>query len=431
MANEEGGPKKTRKARDTPPEVMELSGKENPAETPPVDPSKLSREELLSAYHSLSESTRRLRDLFAKSREISSAQRGRAEDAEESAMTDPLTGLGNKRALEGMLVQEAAASWANRAPFTVVMIDVDRFKAINDSFGHLAGDKTLKRIADAVNKTKRGDDAAFRYGGEEFMVVLPGTDGNGGLEFAKRLKQNIAKTVFEFDKVKVGAVTVSIGIATYPDRGSMFQTPPQGDLRGYYRQVGDALTKASDAAVYEAKGDGRNAVRIAPTLDSTKVGEIAGKMAIEMGLSEKDVEDVRKAARYHDIGKMKVPDSIVSKNGRLTPGEAELMREHARDGEAIALELGLCEKVVKLIGCHHERFDGRGYPSNLRGVEIPLGARIISVADAFEAMVGGGRGYSSPMTVAQAVKELKANSGTQFDPAVVAALVRLVVGNRI
>lgn len=427
MTKEGGGIRNnSKKTRELQPDLMELIEVEKSATTRPVDPSKLSREELLKAYYALAEGTRKLRELFAKSREITDVQRGMAKDAEESARTDPLTGLGNRRALDDWLCQEIVGALTNHTPFSVVMIDVDHFKRINDSYGHHIGDKTLRRIAEVIENTKRVEDVAFRYGGEEYLVILPRTDRNGALEFAKRLKHNIAKTKFIFEGVNVRTFTVSIGISEYPGKHSTLETRALGrDKDDYLRGVRDTLIKTADAAIYEAKNDGRNAIRIAPTEHSKRVMEIAGKIADEMGLSGKDATEVRKAARYHDIGKMRVPYNIVNKDSRFTPAELELMKQHSHNGAEIAREIGLSESVSRLIESHHERFDGKGYPNHLKGKHIPLGARIISVVDAFEAMISDSRGYATPVTVEQALDELRKNSGKQFDPQVVEAFLRL------
>ncbi|MCX6695126.1 MAG: diguanylate cyclase [Candidatus Altiarchaeota archaeon] len=409
--------------------------------TPVENPAELTHEALVREYELLAAGMRGMKDVFGKSRVQTHQQFDGKKEAEERARKDQLTGLFNRRYLEERLDQEIARAWREHTPISVIMVDADKFKNVNDTLGHQVGDETLKRIAEVITATCRQSDVPFRYGGEEFFVVLPDTDRKGALEFAKRLRKGMQDTRFVFDGVDVdanqpkGKMTLSIGVSTYPESSLTYLKRVVGEkseMPEYYARVKKELVSSADAATYSAKEDGRDCIRIAPTNHSRLVGEIAGKLCCELGVPSVYKDVVIRAAEYHDIGKIRIPDEVLGKNGRLTEGEQGIMRQHTVLGAEIADELGL-ERIKPLIRGHHERWDGQGYPNNVKGEEIPLGARIIAVADTFDAMTGNGgdRDYAERMSREDALKGIDRNSGTQFDPKVVDALTRLAARNEV
>jgi diguanylate cyclase (GGDEF)-like protein/putative nucleotidyltransferase with HDIG domain len=323
---------------------------------------------------------------------------------------------------------------------TVVVGDVDHFKEVNDRSGHHVGDATLQRLARCLQDGKRQIDQVARVGGEEFALILPDTDDQGAFVIAERLRCDLREE-FSGDTV---AITISFGVAGYPQHG----------------ETAASLLRAADEALYAAKESGRNRTMlhspflhgqeradgeprdieaerfIAVMLDlaeavdlrfsgsarhSETVGRYAEMMARELGLPEQRIGRVRLAGLLHDIGKVGVPDSILSKPAKLTDEEFATIKRHPELGAQI-LEHTSFADVRAWVGAHHERPDGRGYPLGLRDEAVPLEARILAVADAYEAMTSD-RAYRSSIGQEAARAELKRCAGSQFDPLVVNALL--------
>jgi diguanylate cyclase (GGDEF)-like protein/putative nucleotidyltransferase with HDIG domain len=361
----------------------------------------------------------------------------------DAARTDPLTSLSNRRGFRELLDLELARARRSEAQLTVLVADLDRFKEVNDRSGHQLGDIALKRVARLLERAKRDIDGLARVGGEEFALVLPGTGEHAAFIFAERLRCEV-RDEFRGDAVPV---TISLGVANYPAHG----------------ETAAALLRATDEAVQAAKWSGRDrtmlhrrAMRGAPHLDgdtrdiaserllavmldlaeavdlrfsgsarhSETVGRYAEMMARELGLSEQCTSRVRLAGLLHDIGKVGVPDSILKKPSKLTEAEFEIIKRHPELGAQMLDHPSLAD-VRTWVGAHHERPDGLGYPLGLSAEQIPLEARILAVADAYEAMTSD-RCYrcSMPSTLARA--ELERCAGTQFDPAVVSALLTVM-----
>jgi diguanylate cyclase (GGDEF)-like protein/putative nucleotidyltransferase with HDIG domain len=358
----------------------------------------------------------------------------------DAASTDPLTGLLNRRGFQSVIDHELARSERGGRSFSLLMCDCDFFKHLNDRLGHHAGDDALQAIGSLLEDNKRRIDVAARVGGEEFALVLPETDQHEAFIVAERLRSRFSD---EFASQPV-PLTLSLGVATYPSHGT----------------TADALLRAADEALYAAKalgrdrtvlysaevqgilsvGDGKTPDRghahlatvlnLAEALDmrdtgtarhSQTVGRYCELMARELGLADDQVERVRVAGVLHDIGKIGVPDAILRKPGPLTGDEHAQMRKHPEIGARI---LGGAEldDIRGWILAHHERPDGRGYPSGLRDEEIPLEARILAVADAYEAMTSD-RVYREGIGAQAARRELERCSGSQFDSDVVEALL--------
>lgn len=358
-----------------------------------------------------------------------------------ASRSDPLTNLANRLAFRELLDLELARARRSGAPMTVVMGDLDRFKEVNDRSGHHVGDLALQRVARLLEHGKREIDGVARVGGEEFALILPDTDAHQAFVLAERLRCDVAE---EFSEDAV-TMTISFGVASYPD-GAM---------------TAASLVQGADSALYLAKGSGRNrtvlhtpALRDSPFPDSRDidaerflavvldlaeavdlrfsgnarhsetVGRYAEMMARELGFAEEHTGRIRLAGLLHDIGKVGVPDSILGKPGNLTEQEFETIKRHPELGAQI-LEHASLSDIRGWVGAHHERPDGRGYPLGLAGEAIPLEARILAVADAYEAMTCD-RSYRSSMTHGEARAELERCAGGQFDPRAVTALVTVL-----
>jgi diguanylate cyclase (GGDEF)-like protein/putative nucleotidyltransferase with HDIG domain len=368
------------------------------------------------------------------------AMRGRVElliaRLYDAARTDPLTGLPNRRGFRELLDLELERARRGTIRMTVVVGDIDHFKEVNDRSGHHVGDAVLQRVAGLLREGKRQIDAAARVGGEEFALILPDTDARGAFLLAERLRE-ATRAAFREDAVPI---TISFGIASFPTHG----------------ETAASLLRAADEALYAAKESGRNrtvlhspvlrvALRegrddrdiegerfLAVVLDlaeaadlrfsgsarhSETVGRYAELMARELGLSEQRVGRVRLAGLLHDIGKVGVPSEILSKPGKLTDEELAVVRRHPELGAQI-LDHPTLADVRAWVGAHHERPDGAGYPRGLAGDELPLEARIVAVADAYEAMTSD-RSYRAAVGHERARAELERCAGSQFDAQVV------------
>jgi diguanylate cyclase (GGDEF)-like protein len=361
----------------------------------------------------------------------------------DAARRDPLTDLLNRRGFEDVFDIELERARRTGSPLSVVVGDLDRFKQINDEFGHQAGDDVLRRIGRATNAAKRRFDSAARVGGEEFALLAPDSDEHGAYMLAERIRADVER---DFADGARGPLTISFGIATYPLHG----------------QSAEALLRAADQALYAAKRLGRNRsvissaevpgilaraprgsdeshvelatlLSLAEALDVRdtgnsahchRVGRYAELTARELGLAPESVERIRLAGILHDVGRVGMPDSLLRKEGPLTDEEWGWVRSHPEIG-ARMVETTEFGDIRSWILLHHERPDGRGYPDGPAWDDVPLEARIIAVADAYEAITSE-RAYRPAMQPGDAAQELRRQAGRQFDAQVVDALLRVV-----
>jgi diguanylate cyclase (GGDEF)-like protein len=357
----------------------------------------------------------------------------------DAARTDPLTGLLNRRALEELFAIELDRAARSERPLSVIIGDLDRFKSVNDRMGHQHGDQTLQALATELGRWKRRIDMAARVGGEEFALILPETDERGAFLVAERLRR-ATKRLFAEGPFKL---TISFGVASFPDHGD----DPEMLLRAADQALYAAKNMGRDRSVIysadvsrmlsESNGQGATdelrlatVLSVAEALDvrdhgsanhSQAVGRYAHMAAQELGLDADHAERVRLAGLLHDVGKIGVSEAMLVKPGPLD--EAEWVEVHTHPEIAGRLLAGTeFEDLRSWILAHHERIDGSGYPLGLKGDEIPLEARILAVADAWEAMTAD-RVYSGALSEEAAREELIAGSGTQFDGAVVEAFL--------
>ncbi len=361
------------------------------------------------------------------------------------ATTDFLTTLPNHRAMVLAIDHELERRTRYGRQFALCFLDLDNFKEFNDALGHAAGDGALRETAEVIRGSARGVDIVGRWGGEEFIVLLPETDSAGALDAAERIRAAIAR--HSFASAQGAHLTCSIGVAVCPGDGSDRDTLLSGADQAMYaskrlgrNQVIAASDRAAAALAADADAVHRDGhllfgavealVALVDARDrytaahSTEVANLCRQAALALGCDANEAHVIGLAARLHDIGKVAVPDAVLTKRGRLDSDEWELIRRHPMIGADIAGRIpALCD-ALPLIRGHHERFDGCGYPDGLAGDQIPLGARIISVADAFSAMITD-RPYRSGIPAAHALEELQRHAGTQFDPRVVDAVLPL------
>ncbi|MEA2242340.1 MAG: hypothetical protein QOD24_1896 [Solirubrobacteraceae bacterium] len=328
------------------------------------------------------------------------------------ALTDALSGLGNRRRLlEGL----EAVFGAHGRPHTLVFFDLDGFKHYNDAFGHVAGDALLTRLAGMLAASVEGRGSAYRLGGDEFCVLLdpPAAPDDPVIAAAARALEEHGEAF---------SVAVSYGIAQLPsEAASPERAVALADERMYTHKDsrrGAGKHQAHDALVQVL-------VEREPELHEhlREVALLAQRTAIELGLQSDELDEVVRAAELHDVGKIAVPDSILHKRGPLDEGEWQIMRQHPIIGERILATVPALRSVAVLVRSSHERWDASGYPDRLCGADIPLGARIVAVCDAYDAMTSQ-RPYAPPRSPASAIRELRRCSGTQFDPTVVDAFCR-------
>jgi diguanylate cyclase (GGDEF)-like protein len=331
----------------------------------------------------------------------------------EAALTDALTGLPNRRALIADLDSAVDGAIPERAA-QLVLLDLNGFKAYNDTFGHPAGDALLTRLAGRL-QTAAGENAvAYRVGGDEFCVLATGPVGNRKL-FLDHLVEAVSE---EGEGFTLGT---ALGCALAPQDG----------------WTASDLLRVADTRMYANKNSNRASagaqttdvlVRVLSERNSDLgehlggVAELCGLVAEQLGLPEEDSDPLVKAAALHDIGKAAIPDAIINKPGPLNDEEWEFMHRHTVVGERIMRGAPSLTEASKLVRSSHERWDGGGYPDRLAGEEIPLGSRVIAVCDAYDAMVST-RPYRSAMSDEVALDELRRCGGTQFDPRVVEAFV--------
>jgi len=376
-----------------------------------------------------------------------------------TSLTDALTGVGSRRLLEDKLEAECARSKRYKRPFSVAILDLDNFKTINDVFGHATGDNALKKLADCMKSQKRIPDILARYGGDEFVILMPETEAGDALTFMDRIRAKVQQIEVEENV----SMTISCGVA---------QSMPD------FSDSSSDVIRRADLALYEAKSAGRNCARLwnkkmskvlkAGDIEFEKIkklkrrvaglSEQAEKMFIQsiwglvqaleakdpyakkhsesvmqyavgiagmMKIPPKQVELLRRAAMIHDIGNIGIPDAILSKPGMLTPRERSIIEQHPLIAVRILDKMSFLEQEVAIVRSHHEKWNGQGYPDGLVSTSIPIGARILAVADTFDALISD-RSYHNSRSIAEAIEILTDSSGYDFDPDVVNALAMWV-----
>lgn len=337
------------------------------------------------------------------------------------ATTDALTGLDNRLAFDDML--KAIDSESNiRDNWTMYMFDVNGLKYVNDTFGHFAGDELIRSAANVLMKTFGKEGSCYRIGGDEFVVLI-----NTSYSTMRELEKKMQKTIDEHNKSAIYHLSIAVGksslIGDNGKRKSISDWKMEADLSMYRNKASFHRSQRTDKnenlkqliscliTIEEAK-DSYTAYH------SDRVCSLSGLLARKMGLTEETISMISDAAALHDIGKVGISDAILLKPGRLTDEEFDKIKEHPVIGAKILMKSNYMQEFVQIVMHHHERYDGKGYPDGISGIEIPLGSRIIAIADSIDAMTSR-RIYRDALPLSVCREEIVKNKGKMYDPAIV------------
>lgn len=331
---------------------------------------------------------------------------------------DQLTSLYNRRFLEEKLNQ---IDFQQDLPLTITMADVNGLKIVNDSFGHISGDVLIRKVSEVIQKCCRQGDIVARFGGDEFIILMPKTSELEARRVIKGIKERASQE-------KMGAFELSISFG--------YETMETKDI-----SIQEVLKKAEDY-MYKNKLSESPSVR-SKSIDtiikalheknkreeqhSFRVSELCKKTAIELEYSNDEVEELKTVGLLHDIGKIVISENILNKPDKLLDDEWQEIRRHPEIGYRLLSTIKEMSEMAEYVLAHHERWDGKGYPKSLKGDEIPLQARIISIADSYDAMISE-RSYRKALPEEIAIAELIKNAGSQFDPEIVQVFVEKVLG---
>lgn len=388
---------------------------------------------------------------------------------ESLATIDPLTGLPNHGALLEQLHKEFERASRYHYPLSLCFFDGDRFKRINDTYGHIVGDTVLRELGERIQASLRAGDTLGRYGGEEFMVILPETSSEAAFTIAERMRASVSAQPFALEHTPNNiTMTISIGIATYPlEVGSSNELIEKADQAMYWakrlgrnqiRTSSEALNASLDASLtatvhalerygesrlnslsneLHLQGDQLSIVYALMWLSDLRdhhmsthayqVSDLATAIAQEMGLEQDTVITVATAALLHDIGKIAIPDTLLYKKEKLTEQDWALIKKHPEHSVQMLDINPALHELLPAIRHHHERWDGNGYPDQLAGENIPLEARIIAVAEAMQTMTADTLYPKQNRTLTAGIAELQRCAGTQFDPDIVAVATTVLL----
>jgi diguanylate cyclase (GGDEF)-like protein/PAS domain S-box-containing protein len=380
------------------------------------------------------------------------------------ALIDSQTGLYNHRYLREIIEKEFHRARRYAHPISVIMFDIDYFKSINDVYGHLFGDLVLKQFTNQLKKMVRGYDTLVRFGGEEFLLISPGTDRPTALALAQRildaitlynfgtkkhsvkLKLSLAVASFPEDRISKGAdlldlvdkilnkVKVDGGDKVYSSADIVKEDTPNAKKVKETRDTQllkdkmEKLTKRANQGLIEAVFAFAKTIKLKDHYTGEHVEstvQYASDIARALNLPKDDIESVKQAAILHDLGKIGISEKILLKKSKLTKREFEEIKKHPQIAADIIRPLHFLHNIIPLILYHHERWDGKGYPSGLRGEDIPIGARIISIADIYQALISQ-RPYRKAFPQQEAVEIIRKGSGLQFEPKIVDTFLKIV-----
>lgn len=330
---------------------------------------------------------------------------------------DQLTGLYNRGFYEEELHR---LDVARNYPLTIIIGDVNGLKLINDSFGHDKGDEMLIKITAILSLCCCNDEFIARLGGDEFSILLPSTDKTETESIINRIVSKLSQETI--DNINL---SVSFGYATKNDSkvniDKIFQAAEDNMVKVKMMEAPSRRNKTIEAfktTLFEKD--------IKSEQHSERVAEYATKLAKAYKMNAAAIAEIKTAGLLHDIGKIMIPDNILNKSGMLDRSEWMEIKKHSTSGYRILLSLGGMDKIAEYILAHHERIDGKGYPNGVQGENIPIQAKIISIADSYDAM-SSARSYKKPLPKAEIIAELKNNSGTQFDPVLVDIFIKEIL----
>jgi len=381
------------------------------------------------------------------------------QEARLTSLTDALTGVGSRKLLEDKLQVECARAKRYKRQFAIAFLDLDNFKTINDVLGHAAGDDTLRKLAKCMKSQKRTSDVLTRYGGDEFVILMPETKAEDAVTLIERIRNKVQ----EIKVVENLPMTISCGIAQSLSEAA--DSPRE-------------LIRRADLALYEAKSAGRNCVKVWDEtmskalsnndIETEKIKKLQRRItglsvqaekvfiqsiwglvqaleakdsytkkhsenvmhyavgiATTMKIAPKQLDIIRRAAMIHDIGKIGIPDAILSKPGKLTPRERSVIEQHPLVAVRILEKMTFLEQEIAIVRHHHEKWNGQGYPDGLSNNSIPIGARIMAVADTFDALTSN-RSYHNARSLNEAIEILVDSSGYDYEPRAVKGMVAWV-----
>lgn len=422
-------------------EVYQLS-----TERDPID-------EIGENFNSLMWALREKEEMLSETNDELQSQYGELEllhrQARERADTDMLTGLRNHAHFQDHLHSEVEKALALKQPLSLIMLDLDRFKSVNDEFGHQKGDEVLQLVGKLIRDEIGNSAYGARYGGEEFAIVMPSTSAKLAIETADNLRRRM-KSLEDEVSLPPGFVGGSFGVADLPhcasdadslisasDAALLFAKRKGRDRVAYFRDLSDTELRAGDMDKLHSRLEGASLQTIRALAeavdasdqyskcDQSQMARVAAAMAERLGMEEEKADALALAARLHDIGKVGVPSSILRKKEKLSPAELLLVQQHPAIGQRLLKEVEQIQELIQAILYHHERWDGQGYPEKLRGEQIPVMARVIGIMDAYRAMLSD-RPYRKALTPAAAIQELRKGAGSQFDPQLVEIFVELI-----
>lgn len=363
----------------------------------------------------------------------------RYQDALNLAERDALTGLYNHRGIHRRLTGEMLRAQQNGSELSVIMMDLDDFKLLNDTYGHPVGDSVLRHVSEAIRGVLRHADLAGRVGGDELLFVLPNTGVEGARQLGERLCDTLRTHPYVMPEGLVIPVHASLGVATYPaDVQSLGQLVETADAnlyaskqRGGNTITGNPAEERADPGTGGVLGVAGRLLNMVGARDhytrrhSEQVALYALSLGEAVGLSDEDLSTLHVAAMLHDVGKIGVPSHLLHKPSPLTAAEEDLVRRHVDMGVSVINDMPRLAQVAEVVRAHHEHHDGSGYPAESSGEDIPQLARILAVADAYSAMILN-RPYRRPLSPREAREELKAAAGTQLDPQLVNVFLEIL-----
>jgi len=406
--------------------------------------------EIAEDFNSLMWAVHEREEMLGEATEKLQAQYGELEllhrQAREMAKTDALTGLRNHGHFQQHLHKVTDRLLDEGQPVSLIMIDLDNFKSVNDRFGHQKGDAFLEQMGALLREESQQGDYAARYGGEEFVIVMPARSGQEAVRAAEGLRKKV-KTIADAIDLPPSYVAASFGVADAPacavDAGSLVAAADSALLfakrKGrnrvaYFMDLSETELREGDLERLHSRLEGASLQTIRALaeavddsdqyqgMDRQRTSAVVSSMARSLGMGAEESGALELAAQLHDIGKIGIPGSVLRKKEKLSAEELSMIHRHPEIGGQILEEARQLQNLIQAILYHHERWDGKGYPEGLKGDDIPQMARIVSILDAYRAMMSD-RPYRKALTEHEALAELRTGAGSQFDPRLVEVFI--------